>query len=142
MQVVDHQPSQHPDSNGGPTDYKSETIKSSLETEALGCHRSPTAGALPLAKFALKSPCSALEAPDDRPLDLLAGLPGSFAGSPVFPSLLIEVGDKTSNRSENRGAGRLARRDAIPAPRPDQASRPRSGRGVEVERVPVWSPRD
>ena len=41
---------------------------------------------------------------------------------------------RSAHRCENRVAGRLARRDAIPAPRPDQASRPRSGRRVEVER--------
>jgi hypothetical protein len=40
----------------------------------------------------------------------------------------------SDDRREDRGAGRLAGQDALPAPHIDQASRPRSRRGVEVER--------
>ena len=36
-----------------------------------------------------------LEARDDAPLDLLAGLPGSLAGSPILPSGLIEMRDES-----------------------------------------------
>ena len=38
------------------------------------------------------------------------------------------------DRREDQGAGRLAGQDALTAPHIDQASRPRGGRGVEVER--------
>src|SRR3989475_12153224 len=40
----------------------------------------------------------------------------------------------SDDRREDRGAGRLAGEDALPAPHIDQASRPPGGRGVEVER--------
>src|SRR5947209_17938396 len=40
----------------------------------------------------------------------------------------------SDDRREDRGAGRLAGQDALPAPHVDQASRPRGGRGEEVER--------
>src|SRR5262249_35273334 len=40
----------------------------------------------------------------------------------------------SDDRRKDQGAGRLAREDARPAPHLDQASRPRGGRGVEVER--------
>jgi len=40
----------------------------------------------------------------------------------------------SDDRRKDQGAGRLAGQDAIPAPQIDQASRPRCGRGVEVER--------
>jgi hypothetical protein len=50
---------------------------------------------LPLAKIALKAHALGnQEACDDTPLNLLSGLSGSFAGSPVFPSGLIEVRNK------------------------------------------------
>jgi hypothetical protein len=49
-----------------------------------------------LQKFALKAHALGNpEGSDDIPLDLLAGLPGSFAGSSAFPSSLIEVRDKS-----------------------------------------------
>src|SRR3984893_13287121 len=40
----------------------------------------------------------------------------------------------SDDRREDKGAERLAGRDALPAPHIDQASRSRGGRGVEVER--------
>src|SRR5438128_12596116 len=40
----------------------------------------------------------------------------------------------SDDRREDQGAGRLAGQDALTAPHIDQASRPRGGRGVEVER--------
>ena len=51
---------------------------------------------LPLAKVALEAHALGnLEARDDAPLDLLAGLSGRFARSPIFPPGLIEVRDKS-----------------------------------------------
>src|SRR6185503_4021422 len=40
----------------------------------------------------------------------------------------------SADRREDQGAWRLAGQDALPDPHIDQASRPRGGRGVEVER--------
>ena len=49
-----------------------------------------------MARFALKAHALRdLEACDDAPLDVLAGLPGIVACSPVFPPSLIEVGAKS-----------------------------------------------
>ena len=39
---------------------------------------------------------------------------------------------RPADRCEDQGAGRLARRDARPGPRPHQAGRPRRGRGSEM----------
>ena len=51
---------------------------------------------LPLAKIALKAHALGnLERRDHAPFDLLAGLSGSFAGPPIFPSGLIEVRNKS-----------------------------------------------
>ena len=51
---------------------------------------------LPLAKFALEAHALGdLKRRDDTPLDLLAGLPGCFAGPPVFPPGLIKVRNKS-----------------------------------------------
>jgi ribulose-phosphate 3-epimerase len=47
----------------------------------------------------------------------------------------------SADRRENRGAGRLAGRDARPGPGSRQAGRPRSGRGVEMERGSCLVPR-
>jgi hypothetical protein len=66
-----------------------------LDRLSKGSHKSisNTREALPVAKFALKANALGnLECRDDAPLDLLAGFPGSFAGSPVRPPGLIEVG--------------------------------------------------
>jgi hypothetical protein len=50
----------------------------------------------PLAKFAVEARALGdLECRDDAPLDLLAGLSGSFARSPVSPPGLIEVRNKS-----------------------------------------------
>ena len=54
------------------------------------------AGAAALTKIALEAPAlSSLERREDTPLDLLAGLSGSLARSPVFPPGLIEVRNKS-----------------------------------------------
>ena len=54
----------------------------------------------PLAKLSLKAHALGdLEARDDTPLDLLAGLSGSFPRSSVLPAGLIEV---ETNRSRSR----------------------------------------
>src|SRR4051812_4388276 len=45
----------------------------------------------------------------------------------------------SADRREDRGAGRLAGEDACPPPHPYRGSRPRGGRGVEVERSGVVS---
>ena len=51
---------------------------------------------LPLSKVALEAHAlGGLKCRDDTPLDLLAGLSGSFACSPVLPSRLIEVRNKS-----------------------------------------------
>jgi hypothetical protein len=51
---------------------------------------------LPVARFSLKAHALRnLEARDHALLDLLAGFPGCFAGPPVRPPGLIEVGDKS-----------------------------------------------
>ena len=51
---------------------------------------------LPFAKFALEAHALRyLERCDDAPLDLLAGFASSFAGSPILPPGLIEVGNKS-----------------------------------------------
>ena len=50
---------------------------------------------LPFAKFALEAHALRyLERCDDAPLDLLAGFASSFAGSPILPPGLIEVGNE------------------------------------------------
>jgi hypothetical protein len=50
----------------------------------------------PLAKFAVEARALGdLECRDDAPVDLLAGLSGSFARSPVSPPGLIEVRNKS-----------------------------------------------
>ena len=53
------------------------------------CSISDSHQVLPLAKLALKAhACRNPETRDDAPLDLLARLSGSFAGSPILPSRL------------------------------------------------------
>jgi hypothetical protein len=49
----------------------------------------------PIGEFTLKAQALGdLEARDDAPLDLLAGFASSFAGPPILPAGLIEVGNK------------------------------------------------
>jgi hypothetical protein len=64
-----------------------------LDRRSKGSHKSisNTQEALPLAKLSPEShTLGDLEARDDAPLDLRAGLPGSFTRPPILPPGLIE----------------------------------------------------
>jgi hypothetical protein len=58
----------------------------------------------PLAKFALEAHALRnAEAREDAPLDLLSGLPGCFARSPILPTGLIEVGSRAQRVPMKQG---------------------------------------
>ena len=80
------------------------------------------------------------KARDHTALDLLAGLPGSFTGSSLFPSLPIEVADKSAHRCENRGADDWRGRELerVVGPRTKKETERRIGTSNPVHRIEYW----